>query len=177
MKIPANSPIPKIADSFSSPNTRRGESSAPTTSAGAFDSVTISQAAQHLLASSQVDSSSGAHRDFTHMTSNQMQGVADELWKAGKIDLTQLRVLQTAGVPIGKMGAKGELIRFSDSEKANFTSRPLNYIQISEDRIDYLEKTGLASDPTSGYNMWKEILSTLQSLQTAAAGDGVKVAA
>jgi len=169
MKIQAHQQILRATDSYIPPHARRGQSSTEATSPGAPGSVTISQAAQRLLAASTDDSSSGGNYDFTNMTSNQMQGVATAMWKSGEIDITQLRVLQMAGMPLGKVGANGELIPLSDAEKSDFMSKPLNYIQISKDQLTMLEQKGLASDPQYGYKMWSEILATLQNKQTASA--------
>jgi hypothetical protein len=101
-------------------------------------------------------------RDFRSMTPRQMHGVANALHAAGKIDATQLLMLQTAGMPIGKMGPSGEYIPLSDAEKASYGNRPVNYLQTITDAIAHLEQTGAAYDPKSGYEAWKGILLALQ---------------
>ena len=66
-------------------------------------------------------SSSVSQYDFRKMTPDQMKGVAKDLYQSGKIDLSQLLILETAGVPIGKVGAKGEFVPLSASEKASYS--------------------------------------------------------
>lgn len=113
---------------------------------------------------SSASASATTTHDYTNMTPNQMRDVAQELYKSGKVDLTQLLMLQTAGVPIGKQGANGEFIPLSESEKASYSSKPMNYVQVSKDAIQFLEQTGHASDPKSGAEQWKGILATLQGM-------------
>jgi tryptophanyl-tRNA synthetase len=125
--------------------------------------VNISQAARNLLASTQLSNNSRTY-NFTNMTSSQMQGATQDLFKSGKIDFTQLFMLQNAGVPIGRQGAHGEFIELSAAEKASFSHTPMNYVQLSKGAISVLEKTGYATDPKSGYEQWKGILTTLQNM-------------
>lgn len=107
--------------------------------------------------------------DFTHMTRSQMQDSAKALFDSGKIDLTQLGMLQMAG-PLGKVGPKGEFVPFTDTERANIDSKPVDYIQLARDALDGIESRGGASDPMSGFTAWKGILSTLQSEQGRISG-------
>jgi len=108
--------------------------------------------------------------DFTKMTSSKMQDVAQNLFESGKIDLTQLFMLQNVGVPLGKAGPNGELIQLSSAERASFGNTPVNYIQTTKDVMSMLEQTGNASKPESGYEQWKGILATLQNLQGTTSG-------
>ena len=102
--------------------------------------------------------------DLTNMTPNQMQGVAKDLWKSGKIDLTQLLMLQTAGMPLGKVGPQGEFVHLTDAERQAFGSQPVNYFEITQGAMDYLQQSGRANDPTSGYESWQGIQSALEQL-------------
>jgi hypothetical protein len=102
--------------------------------------------------------------DLSNMTPNQMQGIAKDLWKSGKIDLTQLLMLQTAGMPLGRVGPQGEFIHLTEAERESFGSQPVNYPQIVQNALDYLEQSGRAADPTSGYKSWQGIQSALEQL-------------
>jgi hypothetical protein len=100
--------------------------------------------------------------DVTSMTSAEMQQHAQSLFDQGKIDLTELFMLQNAGIPIGKQGANGEFIPYSQEERDQFRHTPMNYIQTAQDAIKQLEQSGYANDPVSGYQRWQHILTTLQ---------------
>jgi hypothetical protein len=84
------------------------------------------------------------------------------LYDAGKIDLSELFMLQTAGMPLGKAGPNGEFLALSEAEKASFNAQPVNYIQTFKDGIDHLEQTGYANDPKSGHARMKHVLEVLQ---------------
>lgn len=131
------------------------------------DTVTISAAAIEASQISASSSESSTTGGFTNMTPNRMQGAAQDLYKSGKIDLTQLHMLQTAGVPLGRQGPHGEFIPLTASEKASYSNNPVNYVQLTKGAMAFLEQTGSASDPKSGYEQWKGILAALQD--TAAA--------
>ncbi len=123
---------------------------------GAEDGAAASPAA------GSTDSASGAGYDFTNMTPREMHGVAQKLYDSGEIDLTQLLMLQTAGVPLGKLGSRGEFVPLSEAEKASYESTPRNYLEIVSGAMQFLEERGSTSDPTSGYDQWKGILAALQ---------------
>lgn len=101
--------------------------------------------------------------DFTNITPAEMHGVAQQMYEAGEIDLTQLLMLQTAGMPLGKVGANGEYVELSEAEKAQYANTPRNYLEISRDAMAFLEQSGKASDPTSGYKLWQGIFESLQN--------------
>lgn len=102
--------------------------------------------------------------DVTAMTPNRMQAVAQDLFESGRIDFTQLFMLESAGIPFGKQGSDGEFIPLSEAEKDSYRTRPMNYIQISRNAMQYLKSSDQASDPTSGYAAWSGILAALQGL-------------
>lgn len=136
-------------------------------------------AAKSLEKALQLDSatasrSSNAQRtDFTHMTGNQMQSAAAELYEAGTIDLTQLGMLQMAG-PLGKVGPNGEFVLFTPAERDNIRNQPVDYLQLTQDAIAGIESRGDATDPQSGYADWKQILSALQTNQNSISGVDVQ---
>ena len=101
--------------------------------------------------------------DFTEMTPKQMKGIANEMFKQGKIDLDQLFQLETAGIPLGKQGPHGEFVQLTPAEREGFMSQPLNYIQNTADRISFLDQSGYANDPKSGYDMLKNLLGKLKT--------------
>ena len=100
--------------------------------------------------------------DFTHMTPSEMQGVAKKLFDAGEIDLTQLFMLQNAGVPLGKLGASGEFVSLSEDEQNVFRNEPVNYFQVAQGAMEFIEYSGKTNDPTSGYANWKGLVEALQ---------------
>ena len=107
--------------------------------------------------------------DFSQMSRSQMQGVAQNLYQSGQIDLSQLFKLQHAG-PIGKVGPNGELVPFTAAERAEIDSRPVNYQDLVQGAIAGIESRGGASDPKSGYNDWKHILAVLNANQGSVSG-------
>lgn len=121
----------------------------------ASDRVTISQAAVDLAAQSA----------FTQMTPNQMRSLAREWYGQGKIDPVQLFELENAGVPLGRMGENGEFIPLSETEKNRYANTPVNYLQIANNAVRFLEDSGKRADPTSTIQEWKGILALLQGMQ------------
>jgi len=117
--------------------------------------------------SSLSNSSSLSERDYTRMTPREMNAIAQELYDSGKIDQTQLLMLQTAGMPLGKRGPDGEYIPLSTTERSGYQNTPVNYLQISQDAINSIQKSGGASDPKSGYAQWTGILSALRQSSTS----------
>lgn len=104
-------------------------------------------------------------RDFTEMTPTQMREAARELFKGREINLDQLFLLENMGVPLGKAGPNGEFIALDQAERATFENTPVNYLTQLSSAIRFLEETGYAMDPLSGYETKKDLLSTLSHLQ------------
>lgn len=150
------------ANNFSAIKARQNISETMTASGAGSSNSSISDAAR-TMAKNDRNVQPGTH-DFANMTPNQMHDAAQDLYKSGKIDLTQLLMLQTAGVPIGRQGANGEFVPLSESEKASYSSKPMDYVQAARDAIKFLEQAGLASDPKSGAEQWKGILAALQGI-------------
>ena len=100
--------------------------------------------------------------DFSQMTPREMKDFAKQLFDAGEIDLTQLFMLQTAGMPLGRLGDNGELIPLTNDETNAFQSQPVDYFQVAKDAMKYIESTGKENDPTSGYANWKGIVEALK---------------
>lgn len=103
--------------------------------------------------------------DFTHMTPNRMRGLAREWHSEGKIDPVQLFELENAGVPLGRMGAHGEFIPLSETEKRRYADTPVDYMRLAGNAVRFLEDTGNAADPRSTINEWRGILAMLQGMQ------------
>lgn len=99
-----------------------------------------------------------------------MQDVATQLYKSGEIDLTQLFMLQNAGIPLGKIGPNGEFIQLSAAEHESYRNTPIDFIHAAKEAIAGNEHQGRASDPKSGYGSWKDILAVLQNRQGQVAG-------
>lgn len=108
--------------------------------------------------------------DFTNMTPREMHDTATKMYRAGEVDLTQLFMLQNMGVPLGQMGSAGEFIPLSDAEREAFRDRPHDYLSGGRDAISFIEQSGRASDPKSGYRSWQGILDVLQNRQGTPAG-------
>ncbi len=104
--------------------------------------------------------------DFSNMTKSEMKKVAQHLYETGKIDLTQLGMIQMAG-PLGKAGPNGEFIPFTQAEREQIENTPTNYLNLVQGAIGGIESRHQANDPTSGYADWKHILSVLQAPQDA----------
>ena len=104
--------------------------------------------------------------DFSNMTRNEMKKVAQHLWEEGKIDLTQLGMIQMAG-PLGKAGPNGEFIPFTETERAQIDNMPIDYPKIVKGAMAFIENRHEELDPKSGYANWKQILSVLEGPQTA----------
>lgn len=128
-----------------------------TTGDGGASAAQASSSASSLSTSSPL-----TERDYTHMTPREMNDIAQELYDSGKIDLTQLLMLQTAGMPLGKQGPNGEFIPLSTTERSGYQNTPVNYLQISQDAINSIQKSGGAADPKSGYTQWTGILAALR---------------
>lgn len=108
--------------------------------------------------------------DFTNMTPREMHDAATKLYRAGEVDLTQLFRLQNMGVPLGRQGASGEFVPLSDDERDAFRDQPYDYLAGARDAISFLEQSGRASDPKSGYQSWQGLLNVLQKRQGSPAG-------
>lgn len=104
--------------------------------------------------------------DFSNMTKNEMKKVAQHLWEEGKIDLTQLGMIQMAG-PLGKAGPNGEFIPFTETERAQIDNMPTDYPKLIKGAMEFIENRHEELDPKSGYANWKQILSVLEGPQTA----------
>ena len=104
--------------------------------------------------------------DFSQMPPREMQGFAKKLFDAGEIDLTQLFMLQTAGVPLGKVSPAGEFVPLSQDEQNAFRNQPVNHFQVAQGAMEFIEQSGKSNDPTSGYANWRGIVQALQRATT-----------
>ena len=104
--------------------------------------------------------------DFSNMTRHEMKKAAQHLWEEGKIDLTQLGMIQMAG-PLGKAGPNGEFIPFTETERAQIDNMPIDYPKIVKGAMAFIENRHEELDPKSGYSSWQKILSVMEGPQTA----------
>lgn len=111
--------------------------------------------------------------DFTHMSRNEMKDAASALYASGQIDSKQLLMLQMAG-PLGKVGPNGEFVPFTDAERAQIDSQPVNYLDLVQGALAGIESRGQTADPTSGYSDWQQILAALQSNQGGVSGVDIR---
>jgi hypothetical protein len=154
-----------LASTLSSPIRPAATGKGGVTGSSAASTGTANEATLFQSALARASSQNESAYDFTHMTPGRMQTVAQELHKAGKIDPVQLFELQTAGMPLGKVGPNGQFIPLSAGEKAQYTNRPVDYTRVAQDAIAFLEQSGRAASPTSTIDEWKGILKTLQDMQ------------
>lgn len=104
--------------------------------------------------------------DFSKITRSEMKKAAHHLWEEGKIDLTQLGMIQMSG-PIGRAGPNGEFIPFTEKERAQIDNMPTDYLKLVKGAMEFIESRHEELDPKSGYASWKQILSVLAGPQTA----------
>jgi hypothetical protein len=104
--------------------------------------------------------------NFAAMTSQDMYQVAAKLFDAGEIDLDQLFYLQNLGVPLGKLSTDGVFTPLSDEERQYYRSQTQDYHQLTQQVLSDLAGCGRATDPTSGYESWKQLQQTLRRLQS-----------
>jgi hypothetical protein len=143
---------------FTTPASRRQQDIA----AAAFDAANVGASHNGRAVGAE------AAPDFTDITPNEMRDAATRLFQSGKIDFTELFMLQHAGVPLGKAGLYGEFVPLTAAEKESVGNTPLNYAQLAKNAIAALERQGETLDPKSGYKQWRNILGVLTSSQSPA---------
>lgn len=104
--------------------------------------------------------------DFSNMSRNEMKRTAQHLWEEGKIDLSQLGMIQMAG-PLGKVGSSGEFVPFTEEERAQIDDVPIDYLALVKGAMDFIESRHEELDSKSGYANWRHILSVMEGPQTA----------
>lgn len=112
--------------------------------------------------------------DFSHMSRNQMQTVAKQMYDSGAINADELTSVTLMG-PLGWAGPNGEFIPFTESERAAIDNEPMDYNQMISDVISGIESQGRAADPTSGYQNWKHLSSVLQQWQGSTSAANITV--
>lgn len=90
-----------------------------------------------------------------------MRSVAQELYEAGEIDLTQVRLLDLSARPIGSMGAHGEFVRLSVADQAAIDKRPTDYLSAIQAQIQSLERAGGGADFKEAARSLKQLLGVL----------------
>lgn len=102
--------------------------------------------------------------DFTNMTPNQMKSAAQALAASGKINSTDAIRMQLMGMPLGTM-VDGKFQPLTAAQRDSFANTPVNYMQLVQGNMTFLQQNGMASDPKSGYASDQDILSAMQSAQ------------
>lgn len=147
------------------------DATAAAATAGGVDLICISRGGAQsrnlsgnraVLTEADLSPANASPADYTRMTPSEMSRVAQGLYDGGKIDIIELFVLQNAGMPLGKAGPNGEFVPLTDAERAAASAKPVDYIKTFTEGIRFLEQTGYAMDPESGYESMKHILATLQ---------------
>lgn len=143
----------------------RGKSVAERTFAQPQESakVALSERSQKLLAASQ--SGQTTTHDFTRMSPNEMKSVSLELFEAREIDLTQLRMIDLMGKPIGKMGAGGELVALTQQEREVHEGRVTNYMANIQNMIRSAREAGGGPDRLEAVRSLTELQGVLLAHQ------------
>jgi|HubBroStandDraft_6_1064221.scaffolds.fasta_scaffold206193_2 hypothetical protein len=115
-------------------------------------------------ASSTASANSVGTYDFTNMTPNQMKSAAQALYGSGKIDSKQAIRMQLMGMPLGTM-VNGQFEPLTAAQRESFANTPVNYMQLFQGNMAFLQQNGMASDPKSGYDDDQTILTAMQSAQ------------
>jgi hypothetical protein len=102
--------------------------------------------------------------DFTNMTPNQMKSASQALAASGKISSTDAIRMQLFGMPLGKM-VDGKFQPLTSAERDSYANTPVNYMQLFQSNMAFLQQNGMASDPKSGYASDQAILSAMQGAQ------------
>ena len=102
--------------------------------------------------------------DFTNMTPNQMESAAQALAKSGKIDSTQAIRMQMMGMPLGTM-VNGTFQPLTAAQRESYGNTPVNYVQVFQSNMAFLQQNGEAGDPKSGYADDQAILAAMQQAQ------------
>ncbi len=100
--------------------------------------------------------------DFGHMSRNQMQTVAKQMYESCAIDADQMWSLTLMG-PMGKAGPNGEFQPFSASERAAADNQPMDYNKMISDALAGSKAS--ASDTSSSYQNLLALQSALQEWQ------------
>jgi hypothetical protein len=102
--------------------------------------------------------------DFTDMTPNQMKSAVQTLAARGQITGLQAMKMQLAGIPLGTL-VNGQFEPLTAAQQESFANAPVNYMQLFQSNMTFLQQNGMASDPKSGYADDQAILSAMQSAQ------------
>jgi hypothetical protein len=102
--------------------------------------------------------------DFTDMTPNQMKSAVQALANSGKIDSTQAIRMQMMGMPLGTL-VDGKFQPLTPAQRQSFANTPVNYIQLFQGNMAFLQQQGLVNDPKSGYHDDQTILAAMQQAQ------------
>jgi hypothetical protein len=102
--------------------------------------------------------------DFTNMTPNQMQAASQALAASGKISSTDAIRMQLFGMPLGKL-VDGKFQPLTQAERDSYANTPVNYMQLFQSNMAFLQQNGMASDPKAGYASDQAILSAMQGAQ------------
>ena len=102
--------------------------------------------------------------DFTDMTPNQMKSAARALAASGKINAMQAFKMKTAGIPLGTL-VDGKFEPLTAAQQESFANSPVDYIQLFQSNMAFLQQQGLANDPKSGYADDQAILTAMTGAQ------------
>ncbi len=105
-----------------------------------------------------------ARPDAACMTPNEMIRYSQELFDGGEISSKQHLMLLAACLVFGSIDEDGIYTPPSDAEIERFNNTPMDFLQYSQDRIDFLESIGDTVSAESGYEEWKELLLILKGL-------------
>jgi hypothetical protein len=98
------------------------------------------------------------------MTPNQMTSAAQSLAASGKISSLDAGRLQLMGMPLGTL-VDGKFEPLTAAQRDTYANTPVNYMQLIQSNMTFLQQNGEASDPKSGYASDQAILSAMQGAQ------------
>lgn len=103
--------------------------------------------------------------DFTQATPQQMQAAAAQLFSSGRINLTELGLLQQLGLPPTATDETGARLAPDEAARAQHMTTPQDFRAAIADRIAAVQQGGKLT-PT--YGNWLHLQSVLQGSATPA---------
>lgn len=104
------------------------------------------------------DQNGTAFVDFHAVSAKEMRATAFDLFKAGKVDIDQLLILQWGSE--ARISTDGSIHPQNDAD-----DKPIDFIALVEKGVRAMEATGEARAPKSPYASWVGALEALRSLQ------------
>lgn len=98
--------------------------------------LNISQEALTAASKAAARSPQSSNVDFTHMSQDELQGAAQQLFDEGEISGFDMAVFQRFGRVVGKAGPGGEFLDLSPAERALADSTPKNFSAMLREQLE-----------------------------------------